>query len=143
MTWLPFRSIRLTGLVCFGLLIKRLQMRAHSGAFPLWTIGLLPTRALEQGLKIIWVWSVARLGVVSALFPRAPGVYRRLPCNFLFVITRSAPSVPFRRRSMCLRAFLFIGDRCTFHAFFWHLCSRFRGINDMRISGALSQLVDV
>ena len=83
-------------------------MRAHSGAFPLWTIGLLPTRALEQGLKIIWVWSVARLGVVSALFPRVPDVYPRLPCNFLFVITRSAPSVPFRRRSMCLRAFLFM-----------------------------------
>ena len=40
-------------------------MRAHSGAFPLWTIGLLPTRALEQGLKIIWVWSVARLSVRS------------------------------------------------------------------------------
>ena len=49
-------------------------MRAHSGAFALWTIGLLPTRALEQGLKIIWVWSVARLGVVSALFPRVPDV---------------------------------------------------------------------
>ena len=50
-------------------------MRAHSGAFPLSTIGLLPTRALEQGLKIIWVWSVARLGVVSALFPRVPDVF--------------------------------------------------------------------
>ncbi len=143
MTWLSFRSIRLTGLVCFGLLIKRLQMRAHSGARPLWTIGLLPTQALEQGLKIIWVWSVARLGVLYALFPRVPDVYRRLSCNFLFVITRSVPSVPFCRRSMSFRAFLFIGDRCTFHAFFWHLCSRYRGINHMRISGELSQLVDV
>ena len=75
LTWLPFRSIRLTGLVCFELFFTRLQMRAHSGAFPLWTIGLLPTRALEQGLKIIWVWSVARLGVVSALFPRVPDVF--------------------------------------------------------------------
>ena len=65
------------------------------------------------------MWSVARLGVVSPLFPRVPDVYGRLPCNFLFVITRSAPSVPFRHRSLCFRAFLFIGDRCTFHAFFW------------------------
>ncbi len=80
-------------------------MRAHAGAFPLWTIGLLPTRAREQGLKLLWVWSVARLCVVSALFPRVPDVYRRLPCNFLFLITRSAPSVPFRRRSLCFREF--------------------------------------
>ena len=57
LTWLPFRSIRLTGLVCFALFFYE--------AFPLWTIGLLPTRALEQGLNIIWVWSVARLSVRS------------------------------------------------------------------------------
>jgi hypothetical protein len=58
-------------------------MRAHSGALPLWTIGLLPTRALQQGLQIIWVWSVARLGVASTLFPRVPDVYPRLPCTLL------------------------------------------------------------
>jgi hypothetical protein len=86
MTWLPFRSIRLTGLVCFGLLIKRLQMPAHSGAFPLWTIGLLPTRALQQGLQIIWVWSVARLGVVSALFPRVPDFFLVFPATSYVII---------------------------------------------------------
>ena len=114
MAWLPFRSIQLTGLVCFGLLIKRLQMRAHSGAFPLPTIGLLPTRALEQGLKIIWVWSVARLGVVSALFPRVPDVLSsssvQLPiCNYSFrsfgtVSSPLAvfPSIFIYRRSMYL-----------------------------------------
>jgi hypothetical protein len=44
LTWRPFRSIRFSSFVRFVLLRKRRRMRAHSGAIPLWTIGLLPTR---------------------------------------------------------------------------------------------------